>query len=250
MAEMKSWVLRVCQVGILVLISVAARGQTLQQALDATNLTWTTSGSGWFGETTTTHDGVSAAASTSLSGTATATLQTTVTGPGTLTFWIYTPSSSGEVSFLIGSVTQAVYSINSSDSYSSWLPQTVYIGRHPLSNGYTLYPGHPPPPLIWIKSVGRLAQRRPQSRSSRFLINRRRWRQCDLLCRRRRDAAFELSMATQWHKCFSDHEFLFHDFQWTGFLIHDHQCAGGQFRQLQRDHHQQCGHQLQFQRVA
>jgi alpha-tubulin suppressor-like RCC1 family protein len=125
---MRRRVLRVCLVGISVLISVAARGQTLQQALDATNLTWTTSGLGWFPESTTKHDGVSAAASAGLSGTATATLQTTVTGPGTLTFWIYTPSSSGKVSFIIGSVTQAVYSIDSSDSYSSWLQQTVYIG--------------------------------------------------------------------------------------------------------------------------
>ena len=143
MAEMKASVLRVGLIIILALFSVAARAQTLPQALDATNLTWTTSGVGWLGETTTTHDGVSAAASGSLSGAATSTLQTSVTGPGTLTFWVYTPSPSGQISFAIGSVTQAVYSIDSSASYSSWIPQTFYIGAgtQTLKWIYSLYGG-------------------------------------------------------------------------------------------------------------
>jgi hypothetical protein len=147
---MKTPVLRICLAGIFVMIAIVTRAQTLQQALDATNLTWTTSGVGWSGETTTTYDGVSAAASGSLSGAATSTLQTTVTGPGTLTFWVYTPTLSGQISFAVGSVTQAVYSIDSSASYSSWIQQTVYIGAgtqtlkwiYSLSGGVSTTPAY------------------------------------------------------------------------------------------------------------
>lgn len=84
-----------------------ARGQTLAQALDATNLTWTTSGtggaSGWIPQTATTHDGVDAARSGSANNSSqTSTVQTTVTGPGTLSFWWYDSSIYGELSFYIG----------------------------------------------------------------------------------------------------------------------------------------------------
>src|ERR1051326_186150 len=68
------------------------RAQTLGEALDATNLTWTTTGTGgaagWSVETTHTHDGISAAKSSTLYlPSQTSILQTTVTGPGTLSFW-------------------------------------------------------------------------------------------------------------------------------------------------------------------
>src|ERR1035437_141256 len=56
--------------GIL-LTPPAVRGQTLGQALNATDLTWTTTGTGgsfgWLSETSTTHDGASAADSGRLS---------------------------------------------------------------------------------------------------------------------------------------------------------------------------------------
>lgn len=82
------------------IISTPADAQTLGVALNATNLTWTTSGTdgaqGWSVETTHTEDGVSAAQSGSISSaSATSVLQTTVTGPGTLTFWWYDATLEG-----------------------------------------------------------------------------------------------------------------------------------------------------------
>jgi hypothetical protein len=60
----------------------------LGAALNATNLTWTTFGTGlWFPETVVTHDGIAAAQSGSPSFPQMSELSTTITGPGTLTFW-------------------------------------------------------------------------------------------------------------------------------------------------------------------
>jgi hypothetical protein len=52
-------------IAAMVIPSPTVRGATLGEALNATYLTWTTSGQygGWYSETTTTHDGVSAATS-------------------------------------------------------------------------------------------------------------------------------------------------------------------------------------------
>ncbi len=106
----------------------SAFAQTLAQALDAGNLTWTTGGTsggmGWFGESSVTHDGVDAAQSGVISQIATSVLQTTVTGPGTLSFWWYVPSSiSGFLVVKVGNSTQATY-----PGTTDWLQQTVYIG--------------------------------------------------------------------------------------------------------------------------
>jgi uncharacterized repeat protein (TIGR02543 family) len=62
---------------------------SLAQALDATNLTWTTGGNTpWFGQTVVTYDGVAAAQSGAISGSNQVSwVQTTVTGPGPLSFW-------------------------------------------------------------------------------------------------------------------------------------------------------------------
>ena len=63
-------------------------GRDLGTALNATNLTWTTSGAtSWFVETTNTHDSVSAAQSGIVTNNQTSVLAATVTGPGTLTFY-------------------------------------------------------------------------------------------------------------------------------------------------------------------
>jgi alpha-tubulin suppressor-like RCC1 family protein len=60
----------------------------LGTALDATNLTWTSSGAAqWFGQTNTTHDGVAAAQSGSIGNSQQTTLQTLVAGPGQGSFW-------------------------------------------------------------------------------------------------------------------------------------------------------------------
>jgi alpha-tubulin suppressor-like RCC1 family protein len=61
---------------------------TLAQALNATNLAWSTSGSAaWFPETANTHDRIAAAQSGAISNSMSSGLETTVIGPGTLTFW-------------------------------------------------------------------------------------------------------------------------------------------------------------------
>ncbi len=65
-----------------------AGGLTLVTALDNPSLTWTTGGNGsWAGQAGTTHDGVDAAQSGAISDSQTTWMETTVTGPGTLTFW-------------------------------------------------------------------------------------------------------------------------------------------------------------------
>jgi hypothetical protein len=63
---------------------------TLPEALDTigTPLVWRTGGSGlWFGQSAVTHDGVDAAQSGPISELGSGGLATTLTGPGTLTFW-------------------------------------------------------------------------------------------------------------------------------------------------------------------
>jgi hypothetical protein len=67
---------------------VDTSGQDFNAALNNTNLTWTTSGdANWFVETAITHDGVAAQSGVLADNTKYSSLQTTVTGPGTLTFW-------------------------------------------------------------------------------------------------------------------------------------------------------------------
>ncbi len=60
----------------------------LSYALNNTNLTWVTNGdAGWVGEYPVSYDGVAAARSGVLQDNQTSVLQTTVTGPGALSFW-------------------------------------------------------------------------------------------------------------------------------------------------------------------
>jgi len=57
-------------------------------ALDALNLTWSTSGNAaWFGETSITHDGIDAAQSGRITNSQQSTVQANVSGPGLLNFW-------------------------------------------------------------------------------------------------------------------------------------------------------------------
>jgi len=101
---------------------------TLGQALGATNLTWSTSGnSNWFTETDITHDGIAAAQSGPISNSMSTVLETTVTGPGTLTFWWMVSSEEffDVLSFYIDSETSAVRNIS---GQVDWQQQTVLIG--------------------------------------------------------------------------------------------------------------------------
>jgi uncharacterized repeat protein (TIGR01451 family) len=69
------------------LVSVVP-GISLSQAVDAPELIWTTGGnSNWVGQAGVTHDGADAAQTGGITHSQTNWLQTTVTGPGMLTFW-------------------------------------------------------------------------------------------------------------------------------------------------------------------
>ncbi len=60
----------------------------LAQALDGTDFTWTTSGSpAWVGQTFVSHDAQDAARIQGVPHSGSATMQTTITGPGTISFW-------------------------------------------------------------------------------------------------------------------------------------------------------------------
>jgi hypothetical protein len=108
-------------------ISVPAPGQTLGDALNAPSLIWTTGGNtAWFGETNTSHDGVSAAQSGAIPVFGQqSTLQTSVTGPGTLTFWWRMASQVfiSSLSFSINGAQQA------NVPPAGWQQQTAYVGQ-------------------------------------------------------------------------------------------------------------------------
>jgi hypothetical protein len=72
------------------LYPLGAKAQSIGAAVDNESLTWGTSGAStapWFGQTTVTHDSVDAARSGAITHGQQSDLTTTVTGPGTLTFW-------------------------------------------------------------------------------------------------------------------------------------------------------------------
>ena len=74
---------------------------TLATALDNSKLTFTTGGhSAWLSQSTTTHDGVDAARSGSVSDNQNSWMRTTVTGPGTISFWWLVSSEPGYFDFL------------------------------------------------------------------------------------------------------------------------------------------------------
>lgn len=69
---------------------------SLDGALEGSGLAWTTGGTGaWYAQTTTTHDGVDAAQSGLITHSQECWMQTTLTGPGTLTYWRKVSSESG-----------------------------------------------------------------------------------------------------------------------------------------------------------
>ncbi len=74
----------------------APQGTSLSEALDNWGLSFTTGGySDWFGQTTTTCDGVDAAQSGDIYDSSSTWMETTLSGPGTLTFWWKVSSESG-----------------------------------------------------------------------------------------------------------------------------------------------------------
>ncbi len=90
-------------------VSLNTQTLTLEQALDTTGLVWSTAGNAsWFGQSTVTHDGVDAARSGAIANSQQSYMETTITGPGTITFWQKVSSESGWdfLKFSIDSVEQ------------------------------------------------------------------------------------------------------------------------------------------------
>ena len=102
-------------------------GQDFNAALNTTNLTWTTGGNlPWFVETTNTHDSVSAARSGAITNdTQSSYLETTVTGPGTLSFWWQTAAD--DLDFEIQLKIDGNY-LNNIYGNTSWTHETYSIG--------------------------------------------------------------------------------------------------------------------------
>ncbi|MDB6111934.1 MAG: repeat protein [Pedosphaera sp.] len=74
--------------------------QTLAEALDTTNLVWTTGGDApWFAQTNQTHDGVDAVQSGVVGTNQTSWIETTVIGPATFSYWLNTTNSGGFVNW-------------------------------------------------------------------------------------------------------------------------------------------------------
>jgi alpha-tubulin suppressor-like RCC1 family protein len=101
---------------------------TLAQALDATNLTWSSfSYVPWFSEVTNTHNGIAAAQSGAIGNSMQTYLNTTVAGPGTLTFWWSVSSEEyfDFLSFYIGNQPTPVARISGE---VAWEQETFAIG--------------------------------------------------------------------------------------------------------------------------
>jgi len=97
----------------------------LVEALDTSGLVWTSTGDNpWWAQTAVTHDGSEAAQSGAIGPAATSTLQTTVIGPGTLTFWWKVSSEPGHdrLKFELAGAEQC-----SIAGEVDWEPRTVAI---------------------------------------------------------------------------------------------------------------------------
>jgi alpha-tubulin suppressor-like RCC1 family protein len=99
---------------------------SLADALDAPALAWTTSGgsAAWAGQTDTAHDGSDAARSGVIGHSQQSVLQTSVSGPGTLTFWwkVSSETNNDTLRFLVNSVAQTSLS-----GETDWRQETVYL---------------------------------------------------------------------------------------------------------------------------
>jgi hypothetical protein len=87
----------VAAIGVL-LLPPAAQSQSLAEAVDTTNLVWTTGGDApWFVQTNYTHDGFDAARSGNLTSNQISWIETSVIGPATLNYWVGTISGDSTV---------------------------------------------------------------------------------------------------------------------------------------------------------
>ena len=132
---------RVAQVGI----PFVPFNTNLDAALNATNLVWNTFSynqkqspayGSWFAENQVTHDGAAAAQSGAITNTEESTLQTTVTGPGTLAFW-WKVSSEADYDFLKFYLDGANAAAISGEADWKKLTLTIPPGNHTLRWSYS-----------------------------------------------------------------------------------------------------------------
>lgn len=97
----------------------------LPEAVDSTNLVWETDGdTEWFGQVNVTHDGIDAAQSGSVTNGQTSRLETTVTGPGQLSFWWKVSSEGGDtLQFMVNGVEQ----VAALSGETSWVQQKLQL---------------------------------------------------------------------------------------------------------------------------
>lgn len=110
----------------------------LRDASDALSLNWTTGGdANWFSQTSVTHDGVDAAQSGDVSNGQLSWLQTTVAGPGTISFWWRVSSEAGHdyLRFYVDNAEQA----GSLSGEADWQQRTFLLpsGSRSLTWIYT-----------------------------------------------------------------------------------------------------------------
>lgn len=129
-------------------------GNSLGEALDATNLIWSTGGDvSWFGQTAISHDGVAAAQSGLISDpNQVSWIKTTVTGPGPLSFWWNSGPGycCADFEFAIDNI------VETNSSAGAWEQQTFNIlaGTHVLQWTYTNSPsGGDPRNAVWLDQV-------------------------------------------------------------------------------------------------
>ncbi len=113
---------------------------TLASALDNTTLSFTTGGdASWFGQADTTHDGTDAAQSGAITHNQSTWLQTTVTGPGTISFWWNVSSESASYDYLEFLV-DGTQNAKIGGTSATWAQKTVTIsgsGTHTLKWNYS-----------------------------------------------------------------------------------------------------------------
>ena len=112
----------------------------LAVALDTANLTWATSTAlPWFKQSTTTKDGVDAAQCANITHSEATTMETTIVGPGTMTFWWQVSSESGYdfLRFYLNGVEQTG-SLAKISGNVAWVQKTVTIpaGSNVVKWGY------------------------------------------------------------------------------------------------------------------
>lgn len=105
------------------------------EAVNAPELTWTTGGNKpWFIQTNTTHDGVAALRSGAITANQQSTVQTTVSGPGTISFWwnVSCEATNDFVRFQINGIEQARIFGN-----PGWQRRTFYLSETNTSLTWT-----------------------------------------------------------------------------------------------------------------